>query len=1101
MYSVLYVDDEDALLEIGKIFLEKNQDMRVDTVTSAVKAMDMIRAAPYDAVVSDYKMPVMDGIEFLKRVRSTYGDTPFILFTGKGREEVVIEAINNGADFYLQKGGDPTAQFAELAYKIKIAIDKKQAEHQLSESRQRMADIINFLPDATFAIDLSGRVIAWNRAIEEMTGVASADIIGKDNYHYALPFYGERRPILIDLVLTENSEAEKKYPFIVRHDRKLISEMFLPLLYGGKGAYLWFTASPLYDSRGRIIGAIESIRDISDFKRSEQMLREGEAKYRGVIESIQDVFYRTDSRGNLVLASPSMATLLGYDSVNECLGKNIADTFYFDPSKRQEFLDEISSKGSVERYEVVLKRKDGSPVTVSTSSHLYYDDTGNVLGVEGIFRDISERKRNEALLEESVRKSESIVQGSPVPTFVIDRDRRIVSWNRALEEYSGIRAGDVIGKAEAWRAFYQSDRPCLADLIVSGETGEIEQMYHGKYSQSVLIDGAYEATDFFPRMKGGTWLSFSAAPIRDSAGQITGAVEVLQDITAKRRAEEELSASYEQIAAAEEELRQNYDELKRQEELLRQKNEELSASNEEIVATEEELRQNYNELSRQETELRQKNEELSASYEQIAAIEEELRQNFDELSKQEAALRENEERYRTIFENTGTAVVLIEENALISLVNEEFVRLSGLARDEIEGKKKWTEFVFPEDLERMLSQHRLRREDRKAALRQYEFRFVTKSGDIRTIFLTIDVIPGTKRSVASLQDISGRKMMEESLKESEQRYRNVVEDQTEFVCRFLPSGTHIFVNDAYCRYFHKCRDEIIGQRFLPDIPEEDKKCVREHFRQLTRENPVGSVDHRIIMPDGAIRWQRWSDRAIFNEYGETVEYQSVGRDVTDMKTAEEDLKQANRKLNLLSSITRHDIINKITVCKGFLALAKQKPLLPDQEELLRRLEKTVIEIQQQIEFTRLYQDLGIRRPVWQNLSEILSEGDTGPLSLISGVDGVEIYADPMLPKMFENLTDNTLRHGERATSISVHTAAEEEGLTVLWEDDGIGVPDREKELIFERGYGKHSGLGLFFVREMLSITGIYIKENGKYGRGVRFEITVPKDKFRTASQE
>jgi two-component sensor histidine kinase/CheY-like chemotaxis protein len=131
MISVLYVDDEPALLEIGKLFLEKGGAFDVDTAISATEAKVKLAENRYDAVISDYQMPDIDGIEFLKYARENFGDIPFILFTGKGREEVVIRAINNGADFYLQKGRDTASQFAELGQKIRIAVEKRRAEDAL----------------------------------------------------------------------------------------------------------------------------------------------------------------------------------------------------------------------------------------------------------------------------------------------------------------------------------------------------------------------------------------------------------------------------------------------------------------------------------------------------------------------------------------------------------------------------------------------------------------------------------------------------------------------------------------------------------------------------------------------------------------------------------------------------------------------------------------------------------------------------------------------------------------------------------------------------------------------------------------------------------
>ena len=268
--SVLYVDDEPDLLEIAKIFLERHGGIAVDTMTSAVRAVDHLKTRTFDAIISDYQMPEMNGIEFLKRVRSEFPGIPFILFTGRGREEVVVEAINSGADFYQHKGGDPRSQFVELEHKIRQAVQRRRAEEMLKQSEQRMADTINFLPDATFAIDLRGRVITWNKAIEDMTGVTKDRILGKGDFAYAIPFYGKKRPLLIDLVLQENNtEGRRNYTEITRNGRNHISESFASALNKGKGLYIWLNASPLYDPKGNVIGAIESIRDISEQKHRE----------------------------------------------------------------------------------------------------------------------------------------------------------------------------------------------------------------------------------------------------------------------------------------------------------------------------------------------------------------------------------------------------------------------------------------------------------------------------------------------------------------------------------------------------------------------------------------------------------------------------------------------------------------------------------------------------------------------------------------------------------------------------------------------------------------------------------------------------------------
>jgi len=193
-------------------------------------------------------MPHINGIAFLRYVREHYRDLPVILFTGRSREEIAIEALNSGADFYLQKGGDPKSQFAELEYNLLHAIERRKAQEELKESRQLMANIIDFLPDATFAINRNNVVISWNRMMEKMTGITAGEIIGRDTYREALARFNEQRVPLIDIVIRPDLEVPGIQ--LVQDGKALISEFYSPKAYTGKGAFLWLIASPLYDAAG-----------------------------------------------------------------------------------------------------------------------------------------------------------------------------------------------------------------------------------------------------------------------------------------------------------------------------------------------------------------------------------------------------------------------------------------------------------------------------------------------------------------------------------------------------------------------------------------------------------------------------------------------------------------------------------------------------------------------------------------------------------------------------------------------------------------------------------------------------------------------------------
>jgi PAS domain S-box-containing protein len=345
---------------------------------------------------------------------------------------------------------------------------------------------------------------------------------------------------------------------------------------------------------------------------------------------------------------------------------------------------------------------------------------------------------------------------------------------------------------------------------------------------------------------------------------------------------------------------------------------------------------------------------------------------------------------------------------------------------------------------------------------------------------------------------------QEELRRSEERYRNIIEDQTEFICRFTPDGKLTFVNDAYCRYFGKTSTDLVGLRFKPEIPPEDLSELKSYFSSIHPDHPTGSIEHRILMTDGEIRWQHWSDRAIFDKNGAIIEYQSVGRDVTERKRIEEALSESNQKLNLLSGITRHDILNQLTGLQGYHTLLKEQINNPTHKKWLESAEKATDVIRSQISFTQHYQDIGVQKPLWQNvetcISGVCQEGGFTSVIIDPQVVNLDIFADPLLKTVFHNLFENAIMHGGGISHIWVNMAVNPEGATIFIEDDGPGIQQDSKTRIFEKGFGKHTGLGLFLVREVLDITGLMIQEVGIYGKGAKFEINIPLGKYKITGQ-
>jgi PAS domain S-box-containing protein len=306
-----------------------------------------------------------------------------------------------------------------------------------------------------------------------------------------------------------------------------------------------------------------------------------------------------------------------------------------------------------------------------------------------------------------------------------------------------------------------------------------------------------------------------------------------------------------------------------------------------------------------------------------------------------------------------------------------------------------------------------------------------------------------------------------------------------------------YANDRVCEMTGYGMGEIIGHPIIDlACPEDKVAMMRGH---LDRQAGKGPNSHmvRILTKEGTIKWFDCKTACI--EWDGRPATLNLYSDVTERLRNEEALRQANRQLNLMSSITRHDILNSITVMMGLLELARREEATqtPEMQRTLEKLRHHTKLIQSHVEFTRVYQDIGSRSPQWQDLGAMLSRLRL-PLGMKIDVDchGVEVLADPMLEKVFANLIDNTIRHGVRANRVRVNCQPSSMGMDIIYEDDGVGVPADEKDHIFEYGYGRNTGLGLFLAREILSITQMRIRENGQEGNGARFEIHVPKGSYR-----
>ena len=292
-------------------------------------------------------------------------------------------------------------------------------------------------------------------------------------------------------------------------------------------------------------------------------------------------------------------------------------------------------------------------------------------------------------------------------------------------------------------------------------------------------------------------------------------------------------------------------------------------------------------------------------------------------------------------------------------------------------------------------------------------------------------------------------------------------------------------------------DELM-QKSLPDLipDQEERECFITKIRDMRR---VGDIEVRFRAWDGSMRWALVSAA----ETGEPGVICTVV-DITDNKLSQEALTQANKKLNLLNNVTRHDILNQLTALLGFLELSKQDTTDAHLINYLLKEEQAANAIRSQILFTRDYQNIGVHSPQWHNVAETVSLAlasiDLHSVLVNVTLPPIEIYADPLLEKVFYNLIENSLRHGEHVKQIIIGSEEYNDSLDLIVEDDGIGIPPKEKERIFRREYFKNTGFGLFLSREILAITNLTIRETGVHGKGAQFIIHVPREAYRSIAE-
>ncbi len=385
---VLHVDDDSSLLKIAKQRLEMEAPLHVDTANSVAEALTILEKERYDVIISDYQMPEKDGLQFLEKLRANGNGIPFIIFTGKGREEIAIKALNLGADQYLNKTGDPATVYCKLAHSIQQVVKRKKVEEKIRQSEKRYRNLFELAPDALLTLDMNGVITSCNASTLVMSGYSRDELIGQ---HFSkLGFLRMKDFIKYHALFASIERGKVTRSLQVTWRRKDGTSIFSELTIG-----------PLTEE-SKNVGVQIIARDVTERKKAENLALESQQKFEGLFAENPEAIVFVDPSLRIMDINPRFTSLFGYQ-LNEVRGKRLNDIVVpEDLVDEAKALDKKAEDGYV-YHDTVRARKDGSVVSVSISAAPIFIQ-GQLCGYLGLYKDISQLKETERELKSALER-------------------------------------------------------------------------------------------------------------------------------------------------------------------------------------------------------------------------------------------------------------------------------------------------------------------------------------------------------------------------------------------------------------------------------------------------------------------------------------------------------------------------------------------------------------------------------------------------------------------------------------------------------------------------------------------------------------------------
>ena len=1071
---VLYVDDEPALLDIGKLFLERSGDFSVTTVTSVPDAIRLLEQEQFDTIISDYQMPEMDGIKFLVLVRTRFGMIPFILFTGKGREEVVIEALNAGADGYLQKGSEPQSQFAELSHKIKQATSRKKAEEALRESEEKYQAIVDHALEAIMIIDSSANVLFANPAAATLVDLEdSSACIGKNALEIIAP--ESREAARVDLASSRDGRDGyiAKYKIITATARERWVE-----LIGKKIAF------------GGVPSVIVMFRDITERKRMDDALRESEERHRILLNEFPDPIFSFYPDGTYRHVNRAFAEGVG-KSVDQIIGKKIWDVFPKDEAdKRFYALRTVFSTGEGKEIEVHVPRFDGDRDYVTTIVPVK-DDKGSVVSAICSSKDVTERKRAEEALRASEEMFKSVVHNSSDLTILANAKGIVTFVSPQCDLVTGYPSDKFIGQT-------------IPDIIYPDDVTRC------RHAWEQVVQLGQEQRDFEYRIVDGAgavrWVSHSTKQVTVD-GRVLGIQSDICNITERKRMEEALSESERRFRELSDLLPQTVYEI--------DVNGILTYGNrigfELFGYTENEFKKGLNVLqmiaphdreragaafraiidglgrrgvSNEYQALKKDGSTFPISIYSSAIIVQGRITGLrgiiidnTERKQVEEALVESEERYHLLAEHMTDIVWLMDMDIKTTYQSPSSEKLRGYTSKEIKDLPP-EKNLTPESLKLALEvffaeMPRIEGDPNYNPVKILELEYYRKDGTTFWSESKFSIIRDSSGKPVSIlgegRDITVRKQVEKQLWENEEKFRLIVENSHDIIYILTTDGVFTFVSPAWTTLLGHPLTEVIGQSFQKFVhPDDIPQCIAFLQYVIGTGQRQEDVEYRVQHTDGTWRWHSSSAVPLKDETGRIIGGEGIARDITERQLMESEIRSLNTVLEqrveqrtaqlnasledktvLLQEI-HHRVKNNLQIIISLLKLQsryidddKTRQVLQESQNRLRAMAL----VHERIYRSNNISEINLKDYLSYLTKQIFSFSNIPPYQIGMKITMEDIMSniDTLVPVglIVNELVSNSLKHAfpdGRKGEISIAIQRQNALLTILFADTGIGIP-------------------------------------------------------------